>query len=90
MKRTDKRVEWAGCSDYKERREQLSKAHEEFLRLLNGGYKITNARPKRPRIKRYQETEPTTVKVMVFGTCKRVSIKVYNNYYKPCGIPYEV
>ena len=88
MKCKNKKVEWAGCSDYKERREQLSKAHEEFLELINSGYKITGTRHKRPRIKRYQETEPTMVKVTVFGTIKKVSIEVYNRYYKPCGIPY--
>ena len=59
------RGEWAGCSDLTERRKELSKAHEEFQKLLDSGYQLKEAR-KRPRIKK--ERQPRQVVVALGGT----------------------
>ncbi len=66
MKQKDYRGEWVSCSDLKERREELSKAHEEFQKLLDSGYQMKEARVKRPRIKR--ERQPRQVVVTLGGT----------------------
>lgn len=53
MRQNKIRGEWAGCSNFKERREELIKAHEEFQKLLDSGYEITAVkRVKRPRIQK--------------------------------------
>ena len=74
MKRT--RREWAGCSDFKERREGLLKAHEEFLQMLADGYQITAAKkvskPKRPRIQR--EKTPRKVEVSIMNGLVKVTV----------------
>jgi hypothetical protein len=63
MKRT--RREWAGCSDFKERREELLKAHEEFKKMLAEGWQITNAkRAKRPRIQKTKTPRKVEVSIM--------------------------
>ena len=66
MKQTNYRGEWAGCSDLTERREELSKAHEEFQKMLDNGYQIKEARVKRPRIKK--DKQPRQVVVTLGGT----------------------
>lgn len=71
MKRT--RREWAGCSDFKERREELLKAHEEFKKMLAEGWQITNAkRAKRPRIQR--EKTPRKVEVSIMNGLVKVIV----------------
>jgi hypothetical protein len=63
MKRT--RKEWAGCSDFKERREELMKAHEEFKKMLAEGWQVTNAkRAKRPRIQKTKTPRKVEVSIM--------------------------
>lgn len=65
MKQTNYRGEWAGCSDLTERRKELSKAHEEFQKMLDNGYQIKEARVKRPRIKK--DKQPRQVVVTLGG-----------------------
>ena len=65
MKQKVYRGEWAGCSDLTEKRRELTKAHEEFQKLLANGYQIKEARVKRPRIKR--EAQPRQVVVTLGG-----------------------
>lgn len=66
MKQKVYRGEWAGCSDLTERRKELIKAHEEFQRMLDNGYRIKEVRVKRPRIKK--EVQPRQVVVTLGGT----------------------
>ena len=65
MKQKVYRGEWAGCSDLTERRKELTKAHEEFQRMLDNGYQIKEARVKRPRIKK--DRQPRQVVVTLGG-----------------------
>ena len=65
MKQKDYRGEWAGCSDLTERRKELTKAHEEFQKMLDNGYQIKEARVKRPRIKK--DVQPRQVVVTLGG-----------------------
>ena len=66
------RSEWAGCSNFKERREELRKAHEEFQRLLDNGFKIKEVRVKRPRIQK--EKTPHKVEVSVMNGLVKVIV----------------
>ena len=65
MKQKIYRGEWAGCSDLTEKRRELTKAHEEFQRMLDNGYQIKEARVKRPRIKK--DVQPRQVVVTLGG-----------------------
>jgi len=77
MKNSQVRSQWAGCSNFKERREELLKAHEEFQKLLDSGYEITAAKKvKRPRIKR--TPQPKYVVTLVFGRELKMTIEEYN------------
>lgn len=61
-----KQIQWAGCSDFKERRQELLKAHEEFLKMKSEGFMLTDAKvskPKRPRIHRESVAIPKKVKI---------------------------
>ena len=76
MKQNVYRGVWAGCSDLTERRKELNKAHEEFQKLLDSGFKLKEARVKRPRIK----LEKYKI-VMVFGKPMKLTIQEYNDHY---------
>lgn len=66
------RSEWAGCSNFKERREELLKAHEEFQRMLADGWQVTNVRKKRPRIQK--EKAPRKVEVSIMNGLVKVIV----------------
>lgn len=67
------RSEWVGCSNFKERRAELLKAHEEFQRLLDSGYEITAVkRVKRPRIQK--EKTPRKVEVSIMNGLVKVIV----------------
>ena len=73
MKNNQKRGQWAGCSNFKERREELIKAHEEFQKLLDSGYEITAVkRGKRPRIQR--EKAPRKVEVSIMNGLVKITV----------------
>ena len=77
MRQNKIRGEWAGCSNFKERREELIKAHEEFKKLLDSGYEITAVkRVRRPRIQKTQQ--PKYVVTLVFGRELKMTIEEYN------------
>lgn len=69
------RSEWAGCSNFKERREELRKAHEEFQRLLDSGFEIKEVKKKRPRISNHKT--PKEVLVSIFGGKVKMSFEEY-------------
>jgi len=67
MKQNTIKGEWVGGTQSpKERREDLLKAHEEFLQMLADGWQIKSARVKRPRIQK--EKKPRQVIVSLGGT----------------------
>jgi len=66
MKQKVYRGEWAGCSDLTERRKELTRAHEEFQKMLDNGYQLKDVKVKRPRIK--GEAQPKQVVVTLGGT----------------------
>lgn len=67
------RGEWAGCSNFKERREELLKVHEEFERMLADGYQITAVKKaRRPRIQR--EKAPRKVEVSIMNGLVKVIV----------------
>lgn len=73
MRQNKIRGEWAGCSNFKERREELIKAHEEFQKLLDSGYEITAVkRGKRPRIQR--EKAPRKVEVSIMNGLVKITV----------------
>lgn len=76
------RGEWAGCSDYHKRKEELRKAHEEFLRMRENGFEVKEikVRHRRPRILR-----PKSIITIVLGKEVRVTIRDYESHYRPCG-----
>ena len=77
MKNHNTRSQWAGCSNFKERRAELLKAHEEFQKLLGSGFQITAAKKvKRPRIQKAQQ--PKYVVTLVFGKELKMTIEEYN------------
>ena len=79
MEKNRKRSEWAGCSDYQERKEQLSKAHEEFLKMLEDGWQVKETKVKRPRIKKIQPRQPKYVITIVFGKEVKMTIEDFTN-----------
>lgn len=65
--------QWAGCSNFKERRAELLKAHEEFQKLLDSCYEITAVkRVKRPRIQR--EKTPRKVEVSIMNGLVKITV----------------
>ena len=77
MKNHNTRSQWAGCSNFKERRAELLKAHEEFQKLLDNGYEITTVkRVRRPRIQKTQQ--PKYVVTLVFGKELKMTIEEFN------------
>lgn len=69
------RSEWAGCSNFKERREELRKAHEEFQKMLDNGFEIKEARVKRPRIQKSKT--PREVLVSILGGKVKMTFEEY-------------
>ena len=73
MKNNQTRGQWAGCSNFKERRAELLKAHEEFQKLLDSGYEITAVkRVRRPRIQR--EKTPRKVEVSIMNGLVKITV----------------
>ena len=72
------RGEWAGCSDFKERRANLQKAHEEFQKMLDNGFKVSDVKVKhkRPRIQKEQFKI-----VMVFGKPMKLTMQEYKDHW---------
>ena len=68
MNNNNHRGQWVGCSNFKERREELLKAHEEFQKMLADGYQITavkkSDKPKRQRIKKTKTPRKVEVSIM--------------------------
>jgi len=77
MNNKNYRSQWAGCSNFKERREELLKAHEEFERMLAEGWQVTNAKKKRPRIQKAKT--PRKVVISVLGNKITVTYQEYLN-----------
>ena len=75
--RKNNRGQWAGCSDFKERREELLKAHEEFKKMLAEGWQVTNAKKKRPRIQKTKT--PRKVVISILGNKMTVTYQEYLN-----------
>ena len=78
MKQKNYNGEWAGCSNFKERREELQRNHEEFLKMkdmLDRDWEIKKSCVKhsRPRIKQ----DKFKVIITCFGTMK-ITIEEYN------------
>ena len=72
MNNKNYRSQWAGCSNFKERRAELLKAHEEFQKLLDNGYEITAVkRVRRPRIQR--EKTPRKVEVSIMNGLVKIT-----------------
>ncbi len=87
MKKNNFKKEWAGCSEFNERKRELSKAHAEFVKSelkkkLDEGYKV-KARVKRPRIQK--EMTPRIIITSVFGEPTRVTFEIYKSKYEPLG-----
>jgi len=87
MKKNNFMKGWAGCSDFNERREELTKAHAEFVqselkKKLDEGYKV-KARVKRPRIQK--EMTPRMIITSVLGELTKVSFEIYKDKYEPLG-----
>ena len=68
------RGEWAGCSNFREKREELNKAHEEFTKMVADGWQLS-IKPRRPRIKKPKT--PREVEVLIFGGKVRMSFAEY-------------
>jgi hypothetical protein len=77
MRNNSIRGEWAGCSHLKEKRNELLKAHQEFVDMLANGWHVDDVKVKhkRPRIKR----EKFKVIITCFGSMK-ITIEEYNQY----------
>lgn len=69
------RGQWAGCSNLKEKREELLKAHEEFQKLLDSGFQLKEIKAKRPRITKPKT--PRAVEVAIFGGKVRMTFAEY-------------
>lgn len=77
MRQNRIRGEWAGCSNLKERYDELLQAHKEFQKLLDSGYEITAVKKaRRPRIQKTQQ--PKYVVTLVFGRELKMTIEEYN------------
>lgn len=73
MKNHNTRSQWVGCSNFKEKRAELLKAHEEFQKLLDSGYEIAAAKKvKRPRIQR--EKTPRKVEVSIMNGLVKITV----------------
>lgn len=83
------RKEWAGCSDFHERREELLKAHEEFQKMLADGWQVTNVRKaKRPRIQKAKT--PRKVVISILGNKMTVTYQEYLNRCQGFKIVMEI
>ena len=63
MKQNNIRGEWAGSSHLTEKKEELLKAHQEFLDMLANGYQIVGAKKKSRRSRIHREPTPKRIKV---------------------------
>ena len=88
MNNKNYRSQWAGCSNFKERREELLKAHEEFERMLADGWQVTNAKKKRPRIQKVKT--PRKVVISVLGNRTTVTYQEYLNRCQGFKIVMEI
>ena len=88
MNNKNYRSQWAGCSNFKERREELLKAHEEFERMLAEGWQVTNAKKKRPRIQKAKT--PRKVVISVLGNKTTVTYQEYLNRCQGFKIVMEI
>ena len=88
MNNKNYRSQWAGCSNFKERREELLKAHEEFERMLADGWQVTNAKKKRPRIQKAKT--PRKVVISVLGSKTTVTYQEYLNRCQGFKIVMEI
>jgi hypothetical protein len=88
MNNKNYRSQWAGCSNFKERREELLKAHEEFERMLADGWQVTNAKKKRPRIQKAKT--PRKVVISVLGNKTTVTYQEYLNRCQGFKIVMEI
>jgi hypothetical protein len=75
MEQDRTRSEWAGCSNFKERYEELRKAHEEFQRLLDNGFEIKDVKVRRPRIQKSKT--PKAVLVSILGGKVKMTFEEY-------------
>ena len=88
MNNKNYRSQWAGCSNFKERREELLKAHEEFEKMLADGWQVTNAKKKRPRIQKAKT--PRKVVISVLGNKTTVTYQEYLNRCQGFKIVMEI
>ena len=88
MNNKNYRSQWAGCSNFKERREELLKAHEEFERMLADGWQVTKAKKKRPRIQKAKT--PRKVVISVLGNKTTVTYQEYLNRCQGFKIVMEI
>lgn len=75
MKKNKIKVEWAGCSDYKERVENANRNHDEFMvselkTMLDNNWKVKQVK-KRPRIK-----NPPTPKAVIVSLWGKWTLKL--------------
>lgn len=75
MKKNNKRVEWAGCSNYKERVMKARQAHDEFIlselkTMLDNNWKVKQVK-KRPRIQK-----PKTPKAVIVSLWGKWTLKL--------------
>ena len=82
------RSQWAVCSNFKERRAELLKAHEEFQKLLDSGFEIKDVKVKRPRIQKPKT--PREVEVSIFGGKVRMSFAEYQQRGKDLKVIMEI
>ena len=88
MNNRTNRSQWAGCSDFNERKKKLLEAHEEFLRLIDNGFKITEVRKKRPRI--HSSKTPKEVEVAFFGGKVRMTFQEYQEHGQGLKVLMEI
>lgn len=77
MRQNVHRGQWAGCSNLKEKREGLLKAHEEFQKLLDNGFKVTDVKVKHKRPRIQKPKTPRAVEVAIFGDKVRMTFAEY-------------
>lgn len=88
MKQPNIRKEWAGCSNFKEKRQELLKAHQEFLQMVADGWQVTNVRKKRPRISKPKT--PRIVEVTIFGSKMRMTFAEYQQHGQGLKVTMEI
>ena len=89
MNNNNHRGQWAGCSNFKERYNELKQAHEEFQKLLDSGYEITAVKKtRRPRIQRTKT--PRKVVISVLGNKTTVTYQEYLNRCQGFKIVMEI